>query len=434
MGRRFLNHVVGQMRREQRQIDTVVGLEARCANPACSHELGYHRFITFTLPTPCVVAGCQCGDFLKESPMLNPHDPFAGLPEPELPTPQPLTASQFVDGLGEPDAPVEPMPSIGEIATSMIMRTSRAAVVDIGTFGRPVGASDPDEASTPVRFPVLVAGVHSVNLADLQTPAQRVAEIVEALEPVLAPPPVVRDLEALVQRANAHIVGDADSYAVGTELYELLCANEKGIEETITPVVAFFHRPWKALCDFRARFAKPVAEAKKRLSDDCGAWKLAADKAAAAEAQRVADQAAADERARLQEIAEAATAAAAAAPAASPVRQVLEQTATQATEQSKHVVAMGVGRVTAATPATSGGTKGRKTLEAALDITTEQDQAAAEDAFYNALVADRTRRIAAPIDWSYLHRQAKDLGDDLANRFPGIVAREKGGLTAGGRR
>lgn len=400
-------------------------LDVPCKNPACLHELGFHTYRTPALAAACGFTGCTCSDFQRESPtMLNPHDPFAGMAgEPDAPEPTPLTGAQFLTGgqfveaLGEPETPVEAMTSMRELA---------------GAFGGPVGASDPDEAVTPVRFPVLVRGAESVNLADLSDPARRVAEIVEALEPVLAPPPVVRDLEALVTKANALQIVDADSYATGCELYELLAANEKGVEESIGPVVAFFHRPWKALCEFRARFAKPVAEAKKRLSDDCGAWKLAADNAAEAQARRDSEAAAEAERLRLTEIAEAATAAAAATPAGSPVREVLEQTAAQATEQSTHVLPMPLGRTKAATPATT--TNGRKTYIAALAITADQDQAAAEDAFYKALLEDRTRRIAAPIDWAYLNRQAKDLGEELGNRFPGIVAREKGGLSASGRR
>lgn len=404
--RRQLNQVVGQMQRATAHDRGIGTIKTRLNDPDQAEQM------------LDVLFGFEA--FQEESPV---NDPFAGLSEPEAPTPQTLTGSQFVDGLDEPDAP-GPMPSIGEIATGVIARTPFFSI-DAAFDGasRPVGAPDLDEASTPVRFPVLVAGVNAVNLGDLQAPAQRVAEIVEALEPVLAPPPVVRDLEALVLKANALEVTDAASYAAGTELYELLAANEKGIEETISPVVSFFHRPWQAMCQFRARYAKPVAEAKKRLSDVCGAWKLAADKAAQVEAQRAADQTAADERARLLEIAAAASAAAEAAPAESPVRQVLEQTATQATEQSRHCISTGVGRVTAATPATS--TNGRKTYEAVVSD---------EDKFYQSLVDDKTRRVAAPIDFAYLNRQAKDLGSDLANRFPGIEAREKGGLSAKGKR
>jgi hypothetical protein len=207
--------------------------------------------------------------------------------------------------------------------------------------------------------------------------------------------------------------------------------------ETIGPVVAFFHRPWKALCDFRGRFAKRVLEQKQRLSELAGTWKLEQDRRDAAESQRLADEAAQAERARLAAIEEEARKAAASVPAASPLREVLEQTAVQAAEAATHVVPMPLpASVTSRVPQTSGGTRGRKQWEAVLAAANATPAAvvAAEDAFYEALARDRTRRGAAPIDWTYLNRQATDLKEQLGERFPGIVAREKGGLTAGGRR
>lgn len=357
-------------------------------------------------------------------------DPFAsmvGEPEPDEPEP-----------VDEPEPQIsDEMSSLGDVVVTALREgTTIAAVMEriaqsepiaqnspVDAFSAPVGAPDPDPSQTSVWFPVVAAGQVSVDMARLLDPAQRVAEIVEALEPVLAPPPVVRDLEALVATANALDVVDADSYKAGCDLYELLAANEKGIEDTIGLVVSWFHRPWEAMCTFRRRFTKPVAEAKKRLSDDCGRWKLAEDRRAKVEADRLANEAAAQERERLRQLATEATTAAAAAPAASPLREVLEQTAGQATEAAKHVTPIPQ-PMRSGVPQTA--TKGRKTYEAVI---------VDADAFYKALVEDATRRVAAPIDQAYLNRQANDLKDELGNRFPGVECREKGGLTAnGGRR
>jgi hypothetical protein len=178
-------------------------------------------------------------------------------------------------------------------------------------------------------------------------------------------------------------------------------------------------------------------EQKQRLSELAGTWKLEQDRRDAAESQRLADEAAQAERARLAAIEEEARKAAASVPAASPLREVLEQTAVQAAEAATHVVPMPLpASVTSRVPQTSGGTRGRKQWEAVLAAANATPAAvvAAEDAFYEALARDRTRRGAAPIDWTYLNRQATDLKEQLGERFPGIVAREKGGLTAGGRR
>jgi hypothetical protein len=452
--RRMLNRVGDQLRREramdragddhvreQERLGALFDLEVPCA---CGHDLGFHRFTTPALPSPCGFAGCPCHNFVRqEDPVLNPNDPFAGmmLGEPELEPPPPqtptgtLTGEQFVAGLDEPEPP-EPMQSVGELAAEMIRGTSFGQLAERlaqnerpaqntpwEAISGPVGAADPHPTETPVLFPVVVQGEPLVALDRLLDPAQRVADIVDALEPVLAPPLAVRQLLELVDKANALQVTDAGTYKQGCDFYEELTANARAIEDgPIGQVVAFFYRPWKAFCGFRAKYSHPVDVARKRLSDDCGAWKLAEDKRAAAQAREDSEAAAEAERLRLKEIADAATAAAAAAPAESAVREVLEQTAVQATEQAATTVAIPQpARSTA--PATT--TNGRKKWEAVI---------VDADAFYKALSEDPTRRVAAPVDLAYLTRQAGDMGEDIAKRFPGVEAREKGGLTARGRR
>lgn len=265
-----------------------------------------------------------------------------------------------------------------------------------------------------VAFPVLAPGVARMPFSALLDPAKRVAELVEALEPVLAPPPVVANLEKLVLEANALTVTDAASYQRATALYEQLAANEKGIEETIGPVVAFFHRPWKALTSFRARFAKPVLEAKQRLSDDAGKWKLADDARVEREAKEKAEQLAAEERTRLEAIATEAR------------KQNNPALETAATEASKQVALPVLPRAAFAPTTAATGTGTRRSAEAVITD---------EDAFYKGLADGTVSRMAAPIDQAWLNRQAKDFPkEEFEKRYPGTEWRPTGGLTARGRR
>lgn len=408
------DRAVKDLEREAQVLGALFDLELPCKNPQCLHELGFHKFTTPAIPSPCHFAGCTCSDFAKEAPVLNPHDPFAGLPD------------------GDPDDPEAELLRLLEPADELMAQNEPIAPeAPQDALGGPVDASDAEEAETAVLFPVVAVGAHAVALDRLLAPAARVAEIVEALEPLLAPPLAVQQLLVLVESANAHEVTDADSYTRACQLYEQLVANEKGIQGdgsgrdgSIGALVAFFHRPWNAACRLRARYLKPVAEAKARLSEHAGTWKLEADRRAAAEAQRIADEAAVAERERLRVIAEEARKAAAALPEASPLKEMLEVTATQAQTAQQHVAPLPA-LVTPATPPQAGGTRGRKQRIAVLTDA---------DAFYRALAEDSTRRVAAPIDQAYLNKQATDLGDEFAKRFPGVVAQDKGGLTAGGRR
>lgn len=334
--------------------------------------------------------------------MQDPFGDFGEPPEPELPIPD----EQITDEPEPPPEPVTEQPAHDRPEESI--------------SGPLVHANDP-EASTPVRFPVLVSGAAGVDFSALQEPSRRVAELVEAIQPVLVPPPVVRDLERLVVRAAAiTAVTDAASYKDTCEVYELLAANEKGIEGdgsgfdgSIGAVVMFFHRPWKAMCDFRAKYARPVAEHKRRLSDLAGAWKQA--ELRRAEAQRKADEqrVAEEERHKLEAI----------AVHAEKVGQ--PDTAVLAREAKAEVTAPALPLISMVPSAASVPTKGRKKWVA---------EPFDEDAFYQSLVDDPTRRVAAPMDFGYLDRQATDLKGELGKRFPGVKAVEKGGLTASGKR
>jgi hypothetical protein len=281
----------------------------------------------------------------------------------------------------------------------------------LDAFSAPVGVSVADVAVTVVSFPVVAAGAAGVDLAALEEPARRVAEIVEAIQPVLVPPPLVRELEALVAKANALEVTDAASYATGCELYELLAANEKGIEQTIGPVVGFFHRPWKAMCDFRAKFAPPVIVAKRRLSDVCGAWKQAENDRA--ERQRKIDEeaAAADERRRLEAVA---------AEAKKQGQLEVAETATQMAKTVEKPALPSRSTVPSGVP-----TKGRtKWVHEVLDL----------QKIYQGIADGTIPQAAAPLDTAWWDRQAHDLKGELEKRYPGAKAVEKPGLSASGRR
>lgn len=272
-------------------------------------------------------------------------------------------------------------------------------------------------ATTPVHFPIVLVGRQGeerpVRIADLVSPAQRVAELVEALQGALVAPEQVAALELLVAKANCLEVTDATSMQTCSELYELLHANEKGIEDgDIGQVCAFFHRPWKAMTSFRARFANPVASAKKRLSDVGGAWQLAERRRAEDQRRKDEQKQVDDEKERLSKLAETARANGDAQTAAVVEEMVKEVTPTALPLQ---------------TSAPNVPTKGRATYVVDREHVDEL-------AVYRAIADGVIPACAAPLDWGYLDRQAKDLGTDMPKRFPGVTVKEKGGLSAGGRR
>lgn len=340
--------------------------------------------------------------FEEEEPMLDPFHDFGEPPEPDAMTSVADIAATF--------------PSITEQFAPQTEPSAQNSQLE--ALSRPVGASADAAAQTVVRFPVVVSGSPGVDLAALLDPARRVAEIIEAIQPVLVPPPTVRELEALVARANALDVTDAASYIVGCELYDLLAANEKGIEETIGPIVGFFHRPWKAMCEFRAKFAPPVLAAKRRLSDVCGAWKQVADAKALQEQKLAEETAAADERARLGAVA---------AEARATGQLEVAETATQlAAEVQTPVVPVRPSVPTGSYGGGGGlGPKGRKKWVAEiLDL----------DKVYKGIADGTIPKSAAPLDMAWWDSQAHDLKQELEARYPGAKAVEKNGLTASGRR
>lgn len=344
------------------------------------------------------------------------HPLFADLPADEPESDEP-SAAPIIGVIVETAAgsvltfpgPVERATNEGSIGTGPDRHTETAPPVAPASTFRIDGIA----GVQVVEFPVLVAG-DRLAFAELLDPAKRVAELVEALEPMLAPPPVVANLEKLVLEANALSVTDAASYQRATDLYEQLAANEKGIEETIGPVVAFFHRPWKSLTSFRARFAKPVDDAKKRLSKDAGAWKLGDDQRVERESRAAAEQLAAEERTRLEAI------------AAEAKKQKNPALETAATEAAKSVALPVLPREAFAPTTAATGTGTRRSAEA---VVTD------EDAFYKGLADGTISRMAAPIDQAWLNRQAKDFPkEEFEKRYPGTEWRPTGGLTARGRR
>lgn len=356
------------------------------------------------------------------------HPLFSDLPDDEPETEDASASADVVDETPQTLAP-------STIAT-LTVSNGRAPVLtfpapgpveratndgSIGTGPEHDAAPSAPGDSTAIAFPLLSAGELRLSFDKLAEPARQVAELIERLEPVLAPPAVVANLERLVLQANAVNVVDAASYQRAVALYEELAANEKGIEGdgtgddvSIGAVVAFFHRPWKAMCAFRARFAKPVADAKKRLSDTAGAWKLADDRRVADE-QRAAEQLLQlQERDRLQAL------------AAEAKKQDKPELAAAA-ETAALTVARPVLPVAAFSPTLAAtGTGTRKKAEAVVSN---------EDAFYKGLADGTISRMAAPIDQGWLNRQANDFPkDEFEKRYPGVTWQQKGGLTARGNR
>lgn len=299
--------------------------------------------------------------------------------------------------------------------------TDTADLLVSGDFSDPGPAQSAQEPRTahpptltPIYFPVVldVGGqMEPIAIEALAAPAERVASLVEAVQDALITPPAIAQLQALVAEASCLKVTDLATRKRASELYELLAQNEKGIELAIGPVVAFFHRPWNAMTKFRAKFAKPVDVAKKYLSDEAGAWDVTEERKAKELKRRQEDEAKREEQRRLQEMADTAKATGDVETAA-----VAEQMVQEVTAPALPMPAYKP-KVT---------TKSRKSY-----VVLPED--VDEDAIYAAMAKDPLLRKAAPLDFGYLNRQAKDYGPDMAKRFPGIVAREKGGLSASGK-
>lgn len=321
-----------------------------------------------------------------------------------------MESSSPFAGVAEP-----PDPEVDELSQEV---TEAADLSESDTQNLPGGRRSDDleggRTSTPIRFPVVVSDAAGqplpIPLSALEGPAERLANLIEAIQSALVPPPVIAELEALVEKANALQVTDGESMKGCSDLYEQLHANEKGIEQTIGPVVGFFHRPHQAMTKFRARFAGPVADAKKRLSTIGGQWTLQ-EKRRAEEDQRQREQKEKkDEQDRLRKLAETAKAAGDTQTAA-----VVEQMVDEVTSPA----------LALQTTAPTMPTKSRATY-----VVDQIDELALHRG-----IADGTIPLcAAPPDLGYLNRQAKDLGTDMPKRFPGVSVKEKGGLTANGRR
>lgn len=289
------------------------------------------------------------------------------------------------------------------------------------------------EGLTPVLFPVLAKGVTTISVEALEAPGRRVAEILEALEPVLTPPSAVAGITALVERANQHTTTDAATFAAANELYELICQNEKGLEASLDHVVGFFYRPWKMMTGLRARLAKPLAEAKARLSRDAGEWKRLDDQRVERERRAAEAAAAAEERARLELAARQEQERAAAAEQAGRVDEAnqadqnAEELKTAAAEVVPPTLPVANFSPAAHRPAgpSGGGTRSKDSWEC---VVTD------ELAIYKAIAAGTVSKAAAPLDLAYLKRRANDDKDDLKNLIPGCEARKVGGLASKGKR
>lgn len=284
-----------------------------------------------------------------------------------------------------------------------------------------------------VLFPVLPAGVTSLSVQALEDPGRRVAEILEALEPVLTPPEAVAGVVQLVERANQHTTTDAASFTAANELYELICQNEKGLEASLDHIVAFFYRPWKTMTGLRARLAKPLAEAKARLSREAGEWKRIDDQRVERERRAAEAAAAAEERARLELAARQESERAAAAEQAGRVEEAnqADQNAEELKTAAAEVVppSLPVANFSPAAhrPAgpSGGGTRSKDSWECVITD---------ELAIYKAIAAGTVSKAAAPLDLAYLKRRANDDKDDLKNLIPGCEARKVGGLASKGKR
>lgn len=432
----------------------------------CHHPLGAHEWPG----DKCNFAGCHCRLFVvpKGGPVDTPqeHDPFADLEEPPA---DPLADMDEPpdDGQADPEAepsdppedhrpeiktrlddsgifgqPVEivrragtsplrgrPLDDNGGIAFEVVAPSTSTPY---DALSRPVGAPESDAAAevteTSVRFPVLLQGQSGLPIDRLAEPARRVAEIVEALEPVLLPPPVVAGLEELLARAAAIVVvTNAEEHQRACEVYEELAANGKGLEQTVGPVKAFFHRPWKTVCNFMAKFEPRIEAEKQRLSPLAGAWKKAEEERAERAAREEAEAAAAEERRQLEADAERARAAAA---------QLAIEKGPDAPEATKldHVAAILEHAATQVQPVTmptrsavwgSSGTKGKtKWVGRIVD----------EDLFYKGLGNGTIPRTFVEVKQGTLDSQATDLKTELEKRYPGLRAVEVPGIASKGRR
>jgi hypothetical protein len=436
--RLHLARLASDIRRERAILAALAGplIDPQTLDPStlcvyCEHPLGAHQWPG----QRCQFAGCSCYLFVApkgERPMDTPlDDPFADMDEPPPPPDE-------LEDLDEPPAPAEvtdPPKDDPDQETRPGYVTQpdiRGMAVSLETLSRPVGAPERVDRSEMhshlVPFPAVLQGQPGVAITALEEPARRVAEIVEALEPALLPPPVVAQLEDLLQQAAGIVeITHQAAYVRACEVYADLQANEKGLELAVGPVKAFFHRPWKTVCNFLAKYQPRILAEKTRLSALAGAWDAEQQRLADEKAREEAAAVAAEQRRQLEEDAERARAAAAQtaidqgpeAPAAQQmthVAEILEHAATQV----QTVVAPSL-----YTPPPTPTKSNSKKIAQIVD----------EDAFFKGLAERKIPRTYVTIEQAKLDRMACDHGEALEQMYPGIKVVDKHGIGAkGGRR
>jgi hypothetical protein len=261
----------------------------------------------------------------------------------------------------------------------------------------------------------------------LEEPARRVAEIVEALEPVLMPPPVVaaargppasrpgRYGEITTKRPTCGRARSTNSSA----------ANEKGLELAIGPVKAFFHRPWKTVCNFLAEYQPRDRRRESRLSALAGAWE-GRGAARRREGPRGGARRSAAERATARGGRRAGAGGrgadgdrpgprGAGGPADDHVAEILEHAATQVQRSSRRAF-----------------TRRRRAARRVQDR--NWVARSSTRTFFKGLADGTIPRTYVTIEQGKLDRQACDLKGELEKMYPGIKVVEVPGIAAKGGR
>lgn len=351
--------------------------------------------------------------------MALPDDPFAtlALPDDDPPAPEPPYVPSPDDFDGTEDM------ADARVTKPFLFETPENAEPFLFT---------PENAL--VSFPV--PSGHPLDLAVLEEPSSRMATLVEALLPFLAPPAECAKMATMTEQLATATVTDTASRAQVFELMEAQQQNEKGLAAAVERPKQAFHRAWKVITTFESNLLAPSQEARRYASRLLGKWDAEVAETARREAQARADAEAKAERLRLQQIAEA--------NAAERIRLAREMAlaeeqgrfdaanalllqeadASRRANEATRLAAEVVSTPVEVRPA-GGRTTGRS-------VTRHEAVLVDEEAFWTALATDKALRAYLTIEQGKLNTRANT--EKAAFNVPGWVARPIPTTGVGGRK
>lgn len=235
------------------------------------------------------------------------------------------------------------------------------------------------------------------------------AELVTSLERSQVTLDMAKQGEDVIERAAGLKVVDTASCQLGEDLYDILRSFEATINEHYGPHCDRAHKTWKGLTDERAKYLRPIEEAKKALGERVAGWKLKVKR------DEERQQREFEERARQEQLAQAARDAEALA------AQGRADEAARVVEEAKTAPAPMLPRQPSQAPTTG------KTTTAGKWIAEFTDWPALRAAIGAGTFPEFDAALQEAV-LPLLNRQATVLKGELGKRYPGVQGREKGQL------